>query len=334
MLVSGKAVAQLDVGIVVFDPGIPDDVATHSERGIFPSIRQAEARFLPVNLRRTLQDSGEWGSVRVMPESGVLAGLLVQGRILESTGRELQLDIVATDATGRIWLQREYRSQAQADDYPVPPGSDAFAPVYRELAADLLKAREQLAENTLRTIRRVALLRYAAQLAPDAFSSYFHQDEAGRYQLLRLPADGDPMLERVLRIRNQEFLFIDSVDEQYERLHHQMASTYALWLQYDFEQSLYRQDYAARAANRDKQGRRGSFTAMQQSYYAYRNYRIQEQDVTELAAGFQNETAPTLIETRGRVFRLNGTLDSQYAQWRGILRKIFALEIGQPVADD
>ncbi len=329
-----EGVAALDVGIVVFEPGIPEDISTHRERGIFPRIRQAESRYLPVNLRRTLQDSGDWGAVRVMPDTGRLAELLIQGRILQSSGRELLLDISAIDATGRVWVQRQYRALTQPADYPVPRGGDAYSELYLEVAADLLAVRRQLDDNALREIRRVALLRYAAELAPDAFSAYFQEDEAGRFRLLRLPADGDPMIARVLRIRNQEYVFIDSVDEQYERLHDEMAQTYALWLQYDSEQSLYRQEYAERAASRDKPGPRGSFAAMQQSYNTYRNYRIQEQDLHELAAGFNNETAPTVVSTSGRVFHLNGTLDSQYAQWQDILRNIFALETGLPVADD
>lgn len=139
------------------------------------------------------------------------------------------------------------------------------------------------------------------------------------------------MIERVKRIRNQEYLFIDNVDEQYGELHDDMASTYRLWLQYDREQSLYSEDYEVRAASRDKQGPRGSFSAMQQSYNAYRNFRIQEQDLDELALGFNNELEPTIVETSGRVFRLTGTLDSQYTEWRGILREIFAIETGFPV---
>ena len=39
----------------------------------------------------------------------------------------------------------------------------------------------------------------------------------------------------------------------------------------------------------------------------------------------------TIVETSGRVFRLTGTLDSQYAEWRQILRQIFAIETGLPV---
>ena len=42
----------LDVGLVIFDPGIPIDQSSHSKLGIFPEIRKAEAQFMPVLLRQ------------------------------------------------------------------------------------------------------------------------------------------------------------------------------------------------------------------------------------------------------------------------------------------
>ncbi len=59
-------------------------------------------------------------------------------------------------------------------------------------------------------------------------------------------------------------------------------------------------------------------------------HRIQQQDLDEQALGFDNEVAPTVLETSGRVFRLTGTLESQYGEWRQILREIFRLETGLP----
>ena len=83
-------------------------------------------------------------------------------------------------------------------------------------------------------------------------------------------------------------------------------------------------------ANRDSRGRRGTFIAMEQTYDAYKWSKIHEQDLDELAMGFNNEVTPTVLEVSGKVFRLNGTLDSQYQEWREILRQIFALETGLP----
>ena len=67
---------------------------------------------------------------------------------------------------------------------------------------------------------------------------------------------------------------------------------------------------------------------MQQVYSAYRSVRIQEQDLFELATGFDNETAPTVLDTRENVVRLSGTLEQQYDEWRKILGRIIVLEQG------
>jgi hypothetical protein len=200
--------------------------------------------------------------------------------------------------------------------------------VYAQIADDLLAARGQKTTTQLTRIREIALLRYAAGLAPEAFESYLARTPTGEFTLARLPAEDDPMLVRVIRIRDQEYLFIDTVDDQYVRLSEEMAPTYNLWRQFGAEQAQYRQEYQERVSNRDSQGRRGSFAALEQTYNAYKWSKIHEQDLDELALGFNNEVAPTDMEVSGTVFKLSGTLDTQYTEWRAILRKIFALETG------
>jgi hypothetical protein len=276
--------------------------------------------------------SNAWGVVRVVPEPDETAELLITGGILRSDGRELHLQITARDATGRVWLDREYRDKAGEEDYPVKPGGDPFGDLYRALVNDLQAVGNRLSDGELQTVRDVARLRYAASLSPEAFADYLRLDESGSYHLRRLPAVDDPMMDRVRRIRNQEYLFIDTLDENYADLYHSMAPTYDLWRQYRREQAVFREDYQQRVASRDSPGRRGSFAALEETYDAYKWSKIHEQDLDELAQGFNNEVAPTVLKASGKVFRLTGTLDSQYREWRAILREIFSLETGLPTA--
>jgi len=320
----------LDVGIAVFDPGIPPDESSHSRLGIFPEIRKAEAQFMPVLLRQVLQASNAWGVVRVLPDTQASTELLLSGRILQSDGQRLVLQVDARDAAGRLWLDRTYADSAQERDYPVAAGTDPFIDLYRQIANDLLAARRQLDSRQLESIRQVALLRYAAGLSEEAFAAYLQPDSEGVYSVVRLPAEGDPMLARVERIRNQEHLFVDTVDEQYVDIYEEMVPTYNLWRQYGLEQAVYKQEFEARAQGRDSAGRRGTFAAMEQAYNTYRQIKIQQQDLDEMALGFNNEVTPTVMEASGKVFRLSGTLAAQYQEWRQILRDIFALETGLP----
>lgn len=318
----------IDVGLLIFDPGIPDDQSTHSRLGIFPEIRKSEAKYMPVMLRQVLVDSGDWGVVRVLPDALESSELLVTGTLLHSDGQRLELQITARDATGTQWLDKVYTGETSAADYPVQVPGDPYLDVYRQIANDLVAKLGQHSSRELAAIRQVALLRYAGGLAPDVFASYLARTPDGQYTVVRLPAEGDPMMARVIRIRNQEYLFIDTVDEQYANLSEQMAPTYHLWRQYGAEQAIYRGQYRQRVASRDSAGQRGSFAALEQTYNAYKWSKIHQQDMDELALGFNNEVAPTVMEVSGTVFKLSGTLDAQYTQWRDILRQIFALETG------
>lgn len=318
----------LDLALVSFDPGIPEQTASLSRQGIFPDIRQAEARYLAVRLRQVLQASNAWGAVRVLPEPQLGAVLQLSGAILHSDGRFLVLQIRAEDASGRIWLDRVYADEAQGADYPVLDGTDPFIDLHRQVANDLLAIYRSLPAAEVQQLPDVALLRQAAVLAPESFAGFLAEDAAGRYQLLRRPAANDPMLARVELIRDQEFRFIDTVDEQYVDLYQTTQPTYNLWRQYGREQALYREDYQRRLAQRDRAGARGTYAAMEQTYNAFKWSKIQQQDLEDLARGFNNEVLPTVLEVSGSVYRLNGSLESQYDEWRGILREIFSLESG------
>lgn len=60
-----------DVGIRVFSPGFPENpeaLRTMEEKGVFTAVRRSEARYFPVQMMQTLQSSGFWGAVRVIPD--------------------------------------------------------------------------------------------------------------------------------------------------------------------------------------------------------------------------------------------------------------------------
>ena len=96
----------LDVAIREFDPGIPAKVEDEEElakRRIYPDVRRAESRILPSNLRVTLEGTGQWGAVRVVPANVQFVDVLVTGRIVESTGfREHQAAHVESVGIGRV----------------------------------------------------------------------------------------------------------------------------------------------------------------------------------------------------------------------------------------
>ena len=100
----------LDVGISVFDPGLPK---TDEEREkaikelVFPEVRHAESRYFPYVLKHTIEDAGHWGAVRVIPRPSNSVDLTVQGRIVMSDGSEFDLkqgDIATIPAGHDGWV--------------------------------------------------------------------------------------------------------------------------------------------------------------------------------------------------------------------------------------
>src|ERR1700743_168742 len=98
----------LDVAVHAFDPGVPAQLAKDEQalnrKRIYPDIRKAESRYVATMLRVTLENSAQWGAVRVVPENVQFVDVQESGTIVESTGAKLALQVKVKDSTGRVWL--------------------------------------------------------------------------------------------------------------------------------------------------------------------------------------------------------------------------------------
>ena len=112
----------LDVAIVDFDPGVSQALLNDEEelekRRIYPEVRRAESRLLGIRLKEIMENTGQWGAVRVVPPSVNYVDLVITGRIIESTGARLELAITARDASGRVWINNQtYKAEADLGSY-------------------------------------------------------------------------------------------------------------------------------------------------------------------------------------------------------------------------
>lgn len=292
------------------------------------SIRLAEVRYIPMLLRYRLEASGRFGAVRVLPLLDNGAELMIEGRILESSESQLRLALRAQDSSGRVWIDREYAGSARRS---VSLNADAlleddFQELYTSIVRDLSAVLDTLDAAALDAIRTLALLRYGAALVPHHFSQYIEATPDGRQQVLRLPARGDPLLQRIEAIREREYLFIDVVDEEYRRFYADVKPVYDMWREYRREQIDSTADMTAREAATPSPFARGSYYALQESYNNYRWAKLQDRYLDELREGFANETAPTELELSDSLYRLTGTLEQQYREWRSILAELYELE--------
>jgi hypothetical protein len=321
-------VTRLDVSIPVFDPGLPKDPAQYRELEVFPRIRKIEAMFLPFVLRDTLEKSREWGPVRVVPEPDPAAELSVAGTILRSDGDTLQLRILATDASGRVWFDKAFSSTVTDANAPqgTAAGMSRFQPLYDRIATELVTARDALDENTLTHVADVSILRYATRLAPDAFAGYLKQNADGTIELLRLPARDDPMLARIRQVRSAEDVITDAIDGKFRELHGEIASVYDVWRSYRRKTLDYRAEDARHAQVTANDAPRGSYEQLLNTYDNYKYSRVTSQELDQLAVAFNNEVGPTIDKMEARVAEMQGWVDERYGDWQRILGELFDVQ--------
>lgn len=363
----------LDVAVQAFDDNIPEAIKDNEEaldkRRIYPDIRKAESRLLANRLKITLETSGQWGAVRVVPEGVRFVDILVTGKILESTGGRLELEVRAVDSVGRIWIDDKiYAGDADLGSYKTDAAMrarDPFKNVYVQIADDLLQARERLTTIDRRDIRQVAALRFAEDLDPRSFGGYLVRDKDGLIKVSRLPASGDPALERVEKIRERDAVVIDTLDGYNEQFSEGLFDSYGGYRRTSRE-AIEKEDKArAQATTRTVLGAAAVlasiFVSSQCSGSDYNCQRIEDavrygggvggvaavmsgikkfedaktaaQEVKELARSFENEAGSQIVEVEGRSLKLVGTAEEQYREWRRLLAAIYAEETGvAPVA--
>ena len=331
---------KLDVSIQVFTH--PE---TTAEKAVVPEKKPAKApidkkvdpvqaviasepRLLPMYLRYRLEQSGSFGAVRVLPVIDNGAELRISGLIVKSDGNVLQLAIKATDSTGRVWLDRTFNgtaisSQTLSGD---TLAQDDFSQLFSEITNALKQQYAQLNASQLGSIHNVALLRYGLGLVPQAFSSYLEDDGKGVVTLKRLPAADDPLMKRILNVREREYQFIDVVDEEYARFYTAAKPLYSVWRESQREQAESSTARNERALTTTSEFPRGTYRALQQSYNNYRWAKLQELYVDELGEGFTNEIEPTELQTNESLHKLTGTFEQQYREWRSILAELFTLD--------
>jgi hypothetical protein len=348
----------LDVGISVFDPGLP---TTDEEREkaikalVFPEVRRAEARYFPYVLKQTLQDTGHWGAVRVIPRPTKSVDLTVNGRIISSDGEHLELAVTATDATGKVWIDdKHYEGMAAKLSYrdSVAHGNDPFQNVYIDIANDLTLMAGSMQGAQLRRIREVAELRFADDLAPSIFDGYLAQNGEGLTEPLRLPAEGDPNVERMRRVREREYMFMDTLDGHYAGYYDDMNKPYDEWRKYSYDEVIAYHDMQRQArlhkvlgaatiagglvvdngssagAAAQMAGVYGGMMLVKTGMDMSSQARAHAASLRELSNSFEGEVTPLVVDIEGTTVTLTGSLDKQFDDWRRILREIYATETG------
>jgi len=344
----------LDVGIVNFDAGIPKK-NNIDKSGIYPEVRMAEARYLPYHIKTTLQGTGYWGAVRVIPNRYVFTDVTLSGRIERSDGEYVTLIIKAEDSLGNEWFENSYSMQTGLTSYAEyrDRRNDPYQKVFNDLANDLRNYASSLDPKQITRMRQASELKFFADMAPNAYGEHLTMDEDGYTSIVRLPAENDPMVPRLRQIRERDRLVIDTLNEHYANFYYGIALPYEGWRRSSREQAVaFRQTRRAATMkallgavvvagsmsidssggnSRGRQAARyvGVNRGMGTIYDAWRMYTSANhfrEDIKELSESFVAEAAPLVIQVEGESRRLTGTAEAQYESWRKLLHEIYQVE--------
>jgi hypothetical protein len=347
----------LDVGVGVFDPNVPPSEKEQMSEGIDPDVRAAEARYMPVLLSKTLQDTGYWGQVRVVPRGLTDFDLYVDGKILLSNGEQLKLAINATDATGHVWLSKTYEGEPDTRAYKsgATTTRDPFQNLYVQIADDLAAVRAKLKPVDFNRIRDVSRLRFDSELAPFAYQGYLQKQRDGSYRVLRLPATDSPLDERLVQVRERDYALLDTLDDQYQLSAEKITESYVNWRRSNYtelgEQSELKRSAALRmllgaaavvggiaaatnsgsSAATQVAGSIGAYAGIEafKSGMGQRaEAKAHAESLKQQTESFSAEVAPINVEVEGRVVELRGTGEQQFMEWRRLLKELYQNETG------
>jgi hypothetical protein len=345
----------LDVGIPTLDDGL---YLSDEDDTVFPEVRYAEAIYFSNQLGKVLEKSGAWGAIRVTPNSDVIMDLYITGTIHQSDGETMDLEIAVVDSSGKKWFKKRYKQTTgkYAYDRRLKSLGDPFQNLFIRIANDLLAYREKISDQQAEDLRTISELRFAKKFSPEAFENYIEEDRKGLLSISRLPAENDSILIRVRKIRERDYLYIDTMQDYYDGFSQQMHLAYQ-----DFRRSSY--DSVVKARQLNAQGNRqviAGIGAILAGIYGRSQARTSIADdagtataavggfviksgldkkqkaseysetVAEMGSSLEAEIAPQVIELEDRTVTLTGTVQAQYQQWQTLLGKIYQQERSTP----
>ena len=346
----------LDVGIMNFDPGIPKK-NNPDKSGVYPEVRMAEARYLPYHIKTTLQGTGYWGAVRVIPNRYVFTDVTISGKIDRSDGEYVTVEIGVDDSLGNHWYDKSYSMQTGLTSYAEyrDRRDDPYQKVFNDIANDLRDYAATIEPQQIVRMRQASELKFFADMSPSAFDGYLSFDDEGETTIDRLPAENDPMVGRLRQIRERDRLVIDTLNEHYANFYYGIALPYEGWRKKGREQAVaVRQTKRAATMrallgavvvagsmsidttgshSRTKQAAQfvGIEKGIQTIYSAWgmrREVSQHRNDIKELSESFAAEATPMVIQVEGESRRLTGTAEAQYESWRKLLHEIYQVETG------
>lgn len=358
----------LVIGIADFEYTAPkdaideqSDIAELEIPEIHPEVASAERFYFPKSIKETLERTGYFEEVFITPRPSETMNIVLTGELIESNGRRAAMRVTATDASGKKLFSNTYKftteefhfNSSKKDEY------DTYQAMFNAVANDIIAAYKKMTPEERQRLRDLSNVRFARDLAPDAFGGYLLVDN-GQYILVGLPAENDPLFEKVLYLKGVEYQFLSELDGFYSDLYETMWNPYLSWRQSTADATDQLEN--ARAEQRSAQlgaalsgfmsvatMAAGAYASSQGAYNpAFNDTSAQFMDlaiqfveqadyhsqianqyaieINHLGREFGAFLTPIVVEIEGRTYSLTGTADERYRNLREILRRIYLEE--------
>lgn len=357
---------KLDVIVPVFDPGLPEDLEQAEKNGIWTELRRAEANRFAYKLKVALQDTGAFGAVRVTPDRTSTGDLYVLGRIDESNGEDVGINIEVYDISEKKWLEKKFTHEVEHGFYENMrnKNKDAYDPVFVEAANYIVEQLKSQSDKELERLKALAEIRFAASFSDDAFGQHLKMNNEfsflpfsrrGKVTLASLPSEDDPMLHRVRSVRVRDQLFIDNMQNHYEVFSRNMDNSYYLWQEGSYLEAKAISEargkaigqavlgvllvagavYAGSSDNGDYSTLNttaavaagiGGGLMLSKSVQTWEEANFHKNALAELGKSINLELEPRVVEFEESTTELTGNASEQFNQWRAFLKKIYLAE--------
>jgi hypothetical protein len=358
----------LDVAIPVFDPGFPIDNNTgevdYEELGeldIWPQLRRTEAKRFAIQTKKALEKTKAFGSISNLPDANTTADLFVLGKINHSDSELVELEVTVVDSSGEIWGKKSFehtvsqfffRDQMNEDKNP-------YQPVFNQVADYVYSLATEMSDEERQVIKNTTLMRYAQYYSPQEFSQYLSasiQKKDGqryyKFDVTGMPAEGDKMMSRIDTLRNQDLLFVDNLQNQFEAFEQETEVPYRTW-----QEEMLPELARMRAVRKERNtkvalgvlagiatavlaknsgstageigtvvGSIASAWSLKDAFDLNASLRVHKAVIEEMGQGIDIDLSPTVMEFEDETIELQGTAREQYQQWKAHLREIYALE--------
>ena len=238
----------LEIVIPTFDAGL--GTTKDGDTPVWSELRRAEANLFAIELKAALERSEKFGAVRITPDRSATAAIYVMGRIAESKGHHVEIDLAVADISGRdlvdensgfsfskpkpkmhdIFKTKSFSHNVDEAFFKNPrhKSKNPYQPVFDEAADFVVKLLQTYDTKQVNDLTKLSDMRFAASFSEDAFAEHM-EIKQGRVILTSLPSEEDSLYQKVRAIRVRDQLFVDELQTDYEQFAAKIAPTHRLW---------------------------------------------------------------------------------------------------------